>query len=65
MTTFHILDMSCGHCQATVEKTRKALDRQAQVTFDIDARLVQLDSSAKVENVKAALAEAGYPASPA
>jgi len=65
MTTFHIPDMSCGHCKATVEKTIHTLDPKAQVDFDMAARRIALDSLAETANVQAALAAAGYPATPA
>ncbi len=65
MTTFHIPDMSCGHCKATVEKTIHALDPEARIDFDMDARRIALDSRADTANVQAALTAAGYPATPA
>ncbi len=65
MTTLHIPDMSCGHCKATVEKTIHAIDPDAIITFDMDARRIELTSSAAIPDVQAALADAGYPAAPA
>ena len=64
MTTFHIPDMSCGHCKATVEKTTKVLAPEAHINFDIDARRIALDSVMLGAKVEAALAEASYPATP-
>ena len=64
MTTFHIPDMSCGHCKATVEKAIKLLDPEAHINFDMEARRVALDSAMDAEKVRAALSEAGYPATP-
>ena len=64
MTTFQIPDMSCGHCKATVEKTIKGLDPEANINFDMDARQIALDSDMAAAQVQAALAEAGYPATP-
>lgn len=64
MTTFHIPDMSCGHCKATIETTIKGLDPSARITFNMDARDVQVTSQAETENLITALAKAGYPASP-
>ena len=65
MTTFHIPDMSCGHCKATVEKTILALDPAAQIEFELAARRISVESRAEAARVQAALAEAGYPAAPA
>jgi len=62
MTTFHIPDMSCGHCKATVEKTIHALDPVARIEFDMAARRISLESSTDAAGVETALAEAGYPA---
>ena len=64
MKTFHIPDMSCGHCKATVEKAIKGLDPKAHINFDMDARQIALDSDMAPAHVHAALAEAGYPATP-
>jgi copper chaperone CopZ len=62
MTTFHIPDMSCGHCKATVEKTIHALDPEAQIEFDMAARRISVESSTDAVRVETALADAGYPA---
>lgn len=64
MTTFHIPDMTCGHCKATVEKAIIVLDPEAHINFDMEARRIALDSVMEVAKVQAALAEAGYPATP-
>jgi len=64
MTNFHIPDMSCGHCKATIEKTIHAIDPTAQIAFDMTARRITLDSLAETANLQEALAEAGYPATP-
>jgi copper chaperone len=62
MTTYHIPDMSCGHCKATVEKTIHALEPTAQIEFDMAARRISVESSTDAARIKTALAEAGYPA---
>jgi copper chaperone len=64
MTTFHIPDMSCGHCKTTIEKTIHALDPAARIEFDMAERRIALDGRADTANVQVALAEAGYPATP-
>jgi copper chaperone len=61
MTTYHIPDMSCGHCKATVEKTIQALDPEARIQFDMVARRISVESSTDMAHVQAALAKAGYP----
>ena len=64
MTIFHIPDMSCGHCKATVDKAIKLLDPDAHITFDMEARKIGLESVMEAAKVQAALAKAGYPATP-
>ena len=64
MKTFHIPDMSCGHCKSTVEKTIHALDPEARIEFDMTARQISLETRAEATSVQAALAADGYPATP-
>ncbi|EAQ05313.1 heavy-metal-associated domain-containing protein [Yoonia vestfoldensis] len=64
MNTFHIPDMSCGHCKTIVEKAIKGLDPEAQINFDMETRRIALGSVVDTAIVQAALAEAGYPATP-
>lgn len=65
MATFHIPDMSCGHCKATIENTVLAINPEAKIEFDMEARQIKLDGLAETANVQAALAAVGYPATPA
>jgi copper chaperone len=58
---FHLPDMSCGHCVATVTETVQGLDRQARLEFDREARRVQVESQLARGPLAQALAEAGYP----
>ncbi len=58
-------DMSCGHCKATIEKAIDAADPLAEVTFDMDARKIDVDSDMDLAALQALLKEAGYPASAA
>ncbi len=64
MTTtqdFHLPDMSCGHCVATITKTLQALDPAAHLNFDREARRVMVQTQVPREQLAAALDEAGYP----
>ncbi|MEI2686643.1 MAG: heavy-metal-associated domain-containing protein [Cypionkella sp.] len=65
MTTFHIPEMSCGHCKAMIETTIHALDPAARIDFDMAARRISVSGSTDTAQVQAALAKAGYPATPA
>ncbi|HEY4079830.1 MAG TPA: heavy-metal-associated domain-containing protein [Burkholderiaceae bacterium] len=58
---FHLPDMSCGHCVATITETLQTLDPAAQLAFNREARRVQVQTLVPREQLAAALAEAGYP----
>lgn len=62
MTKLTIPDMSCGHCAGVISKALKELDRDATIAFDIPAQTVELNTSAPLDEVVAALEDAGYPA---
>ena len=61
---FTLPDMSCGHCVAAITEALKAVDAQAQVHIDREARTAEVDSQLPRETLAAALAEAGYPPAP-
>lgn len=58
---FHLPDMSCGHCVATVTKTVQGLDERATLDFDRESRKVKVQSELSRAELAAALSEAGYP----
>lgn len=53
--------MSCGHCVSAVTKSVLDIDSGAKVTVDLGQQKVSVDSSAPLEEIKAAVVEAGYP----
>jgi len=59
---FHVPDMSCGHCKATIEKAFEAADPLAELNFDMEGRHVEIDSGLDSASVTRLLKEAGYPA---
>ncbi|MCB2110237.1 MAG: heavy-metal-associated domain-containing protein [Defluviimonas sp.] len=59
---FSIPDMSCSHCQATVERTIIDIDSRADVVVDLTHRTVEVTSTAVAEAILAALAAEGFPA---
>ncbi|MFG6442379.1 heavy-metal-associated domain-containing protein [Roseateles sp. LKC17W] len=61
MHRFTLPDMSCGHCVAAITEALQALDAQARIAIDRDARTAEVDSALPRETLVAALAEAGYP----
>ncbi|WP_457645908.1 heavy-metal-associated domain-containing protein [Profundibacter sp.] len=65
MTKLNIPDMTCGHCKAAVEKAVASVDADAKVAVDLDTRTVEIDSSADLAAILAALKEEGYEATQA
>jgi copper chaperone len=61
MTTFHIPDMSCGHCVGVITKTVQRLDPRATVEADLASHTVRIESEKERQTLAAALSEAGYP----
>lgn len=59
---FQIDSMTCGGCVRSVTKAIQALDAAAQVTADISAHTVQVQTTVTQAAVVAALDEAGFPA---
>jgi len=61
MTTFQILDMTCGHCVGAITRAVQALDAQAQLAFDLASHRVTVAHSAVTPAaLAAAITEAGY-----
>jgi len=42
---FHVPDMSCGHCVATIEKALKAKDPTATLRTDLKARTAEINTT--------------------
>ena len=61
---FHVPDMSCGHCTAAIDKALKAIDPEAKVDTDLPSKTVTIGSAKDPASIRAALKEAGYPATP-
>lgn len=61
MVTFKVDDMTCGHCVSSITKAVQAMDPNAQVTVDLAAHRVQIDSTLADETQQRdAIREAGY-----
>lgn len=65
MTKFNVPNMTCGHCTAAIEKSVIAADPTALLTFDVPARIVDIDSADDVSALLDAIKEAGFEASAA
>lgn len=57
-----IENMTCGGCARGVTATIQSIDPQAKVEIDVEKKLVELQSSADLEQILQALAEDGFPA---
>ncbi|MEB5970163.1 heavy-metal-associated domain-containing protein [Enterococcus gallinarum] len=63
-TTYLVPDMSCGHCKAKIEKEVNGLPgvQTAEVNVDTKVLSVTSDENLTVDEIVAAVAEAGYTA---
>lgn len=60
-----VKDMTCGRCAQHVTAAIKALDAAAQISIDVGAHRVSVNTSAAPDAVMAAIEQAGYhPESP-
>lgn len=64
MARFSVPEMSCGHCKATIETALLEADAGAELTFDMEAREVEVDSVLEQGEVVAVMKEAGYESTP-
>lgn len=65
MITFHVNDMTCGHCASVIKKALKTIDDEAEVTIDLDRHVVSVDSAqSTIEEIRNAIADAGYTPTP-
>jgi copper chaperone len=61
MIEFQLPDMTCGHCASRVTQALKLTDPACQVSVDLKAQKVQVQSTDDRQNLADALTEAGYP----
>jgi copper chaperone len=58
--TFNVQGMTCEHCEKAVARAVKQLDRDAEVTIDRAANLVEIDSNQPRDALARAIADEGY-----
>jgi copper ion binding protein len=58
--TYSVPGISCGHCKASIEGEVGKLPSVERVEVDIDARIVHVEGAATDDEIRAAIAEAGY-----
>jgi copper chaperone len=61
MYELQVEGMSCGHCVGAVTRSVQEIDASAKVDIDLTTQKVRIASSANLEELKAAITEAGYP----
>ena len=62
MTRFSVPEMSCGHCKATIEAALLEADGGAELTFDMEAREVEVDTVLETGEILTTMKAAGYEA---
>jgi copper chaperone len=61
MISFHVNDMTCGHCVAAITKAVQSIDQGAKVEIDLAAHRVQIEPArADAGELADAIREAGY-----
>lgn len=62
MYELQVEGMSCNHCISKVTRSVKKIDDTAKVEIDLATKKVRVESTADLEEVCAAITDAGYPA---
>jgi copper chaperone len=61
MPSFEVRDMSCSHCASSITQAVQAVDPQATVRVDLDAKRVDVAATTvEVERLAAAIRQAGF-----
>lgn len=61
MYEFDVQDMTCGGCAASVTRAVQRIDAAAKVDVDLAAKKVKVESSHTRDEVRGAIAGAGFP----
>lgn len=62
MYQLKVNDMTCGHCVNRITQAVKTIDPAAKIDANLEQKIVRIDSTHKLAELTAAMAEAGYPA---
>lgn len=60
MITFHLPDMTCGHCASTIARAVASVDKDARLEVSIPQKLVSVQGTASESELAEAIREAGY-----
>lgn len=61
MYVLKVEGMTCGHCVSAVTRAVKDVDASAKVDIDLAQQKVEVVSNESLDEIKAAVVEAGYP----
>lgn len=61
MYQLQVEGMSCNHCVGAVNKSIREVDASARVEVDLSTQQIRVDTKASLEELSAALEDAGYP----
>lgn len=61
MYELQVEGMTCGGCANSVKKSVQAVDSAAKVEVDLASKKVRIDTELGIDQVKAAVVQAGYP----
>ncbi|MFC7516675.1 heavy-metal-associated domain-containing protein [Herbaspirillum sp. GCM10030257] len=61
MYELQVEGMTCGGCARSVTRSVQMVDSNAKVDVDLKAKKVRIDTSANLDDVAAAIKDAGYP----
>lgn len=56
----HVENMTCGHCEKAIKQAIASADQNAQVTVDLNAKQVDVETALSLEQVQNILKEEGY-----
>jgi copper chaperone len=60
---FKVPDMTCGGCVSNITRAIKTVDTNATIQGDPQTKIVLVETKSPESEIKAALTQAGYPAS--
>jgi len=52
--------MTCGGCAASVKRAVQTLDSNASVNVDLLSKIVKVETTAQLDQVKTVIVDAGY-----
>lgn len=61
MYTFKIESMNCMSCVHNIDDALKEVDQNVEVKADLKNKILSVESSQPLENLKRLIEEAGYP----